>query len=357
MRKERQDEAIQSYLESDGKSIIYAAPRFGKIKVAIEIMKKKMFTNPLIVAPRKDIQKGWLDDFKKWEWKGKPTFSTFASIKKVPTLGTLPYDFLIIDEPHELSIPQQKALRPLVDKLPTLGLTGTMTGKTAEELFDNLLLDTCYKYTIDMAVEEGILADYNIYIHRVSLDNKDFVYKSAKGKRYTEKGYYELFQYIRRNARDKRFIDLRLINILQNSTSKLKKTRELLGKFHNKRVLVFCGVTKIADKLGIPAYHSLSREKEIFNSFCKGEKYDQIATIKMMQAGITITPINMGIINYTSGNPEDAAQKICRFLGFEYDNPEKKAEIHIVCSDELFEIERMKTALLFFDKSKIHVIN
>ena len=118
--------------------------------------------------------------------------------------------------------------------------------------------------------------------------------------------------------------------------------------------MVFCGVTQVADSLGIPVYHSKAREKDLFLDFCVGGgNVNQLATIKMMQAGITINPINKGIINYMSGNPEDSAQKICRFLGLEYNNPDKKAEIHIVSSNEDFEISRLKTGLAFFDQSKI----
>ncbi len=353
MREQRQKEAVQAFLNSDGKTIIHAAPRFGKIKVAIDIMKARGYKIPLIVAPRKDIQQGWLDDFKKWKYKEFPSFYTFASIKKIPTSGA--YDFLIIDEPHELSVNQQNNLKNVVDKLPTLGLTGTMTNKTANELYDNLGLDTCYRYSIEQAVKEGILADYQMFIHRVSLDNKNLVYTSAKGKSYTEKGYFDVYTFVRQKAKMKHFIDMKLINIIQNSKAKLEKTKELLHRIPRERILVFCGTTEIADNLGVPTYHSKSKDKDVFDAFCKGIKYDKLATIKMMQAGITITPIHKGIINYTSGNPEDCAQKICRFLGFEYANPDKKAEIHIISSNEEFEIGRLKTALLFFDQSKIQL--
>lgn len=353
MREKRQEEAVNAYLQSDGKTIIYAAPRFGKIKVAIDIMQKKGYKQPLILAPRKDIEKGWIDDFKKWKYIGQPIFSTFASIKKITGHKFGLYDFLIIDEPHELSVNQQISLKPIVDVLPTLGLTGTMTNKTANELYDNLTLDTCYKFGIDDAVNEGILADYQICIHKVPLDNKYLVHGTSKGKRYTEKGYFDLYTHVRKKAKMKHFIDMKLINIIQNSKAKAEETRRLLSKHSQERILVFCGTTETADSLGIPTYHSKSRESEIFNSFCRGVKYHQLATIKMMQAGVTITPINKGIINYTSGNPEDCAQKICRFLGYEYANPDKKAEIHIISSNEEFELGRLKTALLFFDQLKI----
>lgn len=355
MRELRQKEAVNAFLLSDGKTIINAAPRFGKIKVAIDILNELGGYEPLIFGPRKDIEKGWKDDFKKFNAKAGYKFMTFASIKKIISTS---HRFIIIDEPHEMSVNQQRLLKPFVDKAQwVLGLTGTMTDKTANELYDNLGLNTCYKYTIEKAVEDGILADYQIYIHKIPLDNKTFVYTTAKGKKYTEKGYFDLFTYIRKDAKQKHFIDMRLINIIQNSRSKLQETRHLLNKYSQERILVFCGTTEIANKLEIPVYHSKRREVEIFNSFCKGEKYNQLATIKMMQAGITITPIKKGIINYTSGNPEDCAQKVCRFLGFEYDNPNKEAEIHIISSNEEFEASRLKTALLFFDQKKIHLSN
>lgn len=352
MREERQKEAVQAFLDhSDKRSIINACPRFGKIKVAIDIINTIKPKNTLILTPRTDIQQGWLDDFGKFGRTGNIEFQTFMSIKKIKDT----FDFLIIDEPHELSINQQNALKPWVKKYMTLGLTGTMTQRTRTELYENLNLDVCYKYTIDEGVKEGILADYRISVHKVALESKTLFYQTSNGKKYTEKDYFDLYQYIRKTAKQKHFIDMKLINIIQNSSAKRLKTVELLDKFSEDRVLVFCGTTFIADNLGIPVYHSKVKERALFNDFCKG-KGDKLATIKMMQAGITVSPIHRGIINYMSGNPEDSAQKICRFLGLEYDNPDKIADIHIVTTDELFEEIRLKTGLLFFDQTKIKYI-
>lgn len=360
IREQRQNEAIQAFLNhQDRRTIIYACPRFGKIKVAIEIINRLDAEDVFILAPRKDIFNGWSDDFKKFgprsRYLGAPFATkhiTFASIKHIP------YDtpeLIIIDEPHEMSVNQQVKLAEMLKnyKGPILGLTGTMTNKTRNELYDNLGLDTCYEYKIAQGVDEGILADYQIFIHKVELDNEFKIY-GAKGQ-YTEKKWFDTTEYLRddsRNPNTKHLMNLRLINIIQNSIAKMNKTRELIDDFKHERVLVFCGVTEVADNLSIPVYHSKAREKEIFQDFCTG-KGMHLATIKMMQAGITVNPISRGIINYMSGNPEDSAQKICRFLGFEYDNPDKKAIIHIISTDEDFELSRLKTGLAFFDQSKI----
>jgi superfamily II DNA or RNA helicase len=358
IREKRQADAVQAYLNSDRRSIINACPRFGKIKVALDIMKELDVNHIWILAPRNDIFKGWNDDMDKFGYR--PTIigeTTFTSIKKIET--KLRPQFIILDEPHEMSINQQVALAGKLKGWngPILGLTGTLTDKTKNELYDNLNLDTCYSYSIGVGVAEGILTDYQIYVHQVPLDDTEKRYKNRKGWLYTEKGYFHAYLKAREKMkpRERWFMDIKLIHFLQNSFSKMKKTFELINK-DDERVLVFCGTTEIADQLGIPVYHSKAREKEIFNSFCKGEKYNKLATIKMMQAGITITPIHRGIVNYMSGNPEDSAQKICRFLGFEYDNPTKKAEIHIVSSNEGFETMRLKTGLAFFDQSKIITI-
>lgn len=360
IREIRQQEAVDAFLAtSDRKSIINACPRFGKIRVALKILREMKVTHVWVMAPRKDIFKGWDDEFRNMSYQSQIVGRfTFASIKKLKALP-LP-EMIILDEPHELSVNQQIMLAERLKgaDIPILGLTGTLTQKTRNELYDSLNLDVCYKYSIDQGVKDGIITDYQLIIHQVPLDNT--VYKYGSAKKHTEKKWFDITSYLKddtRNPKTRNMMKLRLINIIQNSTAKLLKTRDLLDDFHYDRVLVFCGVTQIADSLSIPVYHSKAKEKNILLDFCTGAGgINQLATIKMMQAGVTINPIHKGIINYMSGNPEDSAQKICRFLGFEYDNPGKKAEIHIISTDEGFETERLKTGLAFFDKSKISII-
>ncbi len=355
IRDERQREAVEAYLAtSDRRSIINACPRFGKIKVALEVMWKMLAGEVLILAPRNDIFKSWTDDFNKFGFVALIDFVTFTSIKKINP--NKKYGLVIIDEPHEMSVNQQVSLAPFIKYTPTLGLTGTLTQKTRIELYDNLNLDVCYKYTIDQGVEDGILTDYQLFIHHVDLDDVEFQYGARK--QYTEKDWFDISLRLRKEGKEEkdpkkmRVMDLRMISVIQNSLAKKDETIKLLSQYKDDRILVFCGVTKIADDLGIPVYHSKAKEKTIFDNFCTGIGM-HLATIKMMQAGITVNPINKGIVNYISGNPEDSAQKICRFLGYEYNNPNKTAEIHIISTTEPFETERLKTGLLFFDQLKI----
>lgn len=349
-RESVQKEAVGAFLESNKKSIIKAAPRTGKIRIALGILEREGARNVLIAYPRKDIQIGWEEEMRLLKFDREfcnVRFVTFRSLNKV----IIDYDYFIIDEIHEASDLQLCMMEGMIGQSPTIALTGTMTKKTERNINVTTGLQTCFNYSIEEAVRDGVLCDYSISVYYIPLDDKIVKFESKKGKKYTEKSWFRTNQWLSNNVGGAMF-EHKLLHIIQGSYSKLQKTKELLEQFKDERVLVFCGLMEIADQLGIPVYHSGNKDEDVFIKFCNGEG-DKLATIKMMQAGITIKPIHKGIINYTSGNPEDAAQKICRFLGMEYDNIDKKADLHILCSEEKFERDRMKTALAFFDETKI----
>ncbi len=64
-------------------------------------------------------------------------------------------------------------------------------------------------------------------------------------------------------------IRLARMRLIQNSVAKLNKTKDLLRQYKDERVLVFCGITKIADALGIPSHHSKSKDKDAFKKLKK----------------------------------------------------------------------------------------
>lgn len=347
-RDEIQKEAVETY---KNKGIWYLAPRFGKVKTTFLLCEKNNWKNIKVLAPRKDIFESWKNDKIKFNFQGNLEFETFTSLHKiVPSV----YDLTVIDEIHEASDKQLKELSRIIEYGKSIGLSGTMTKKTENDIYYSTGMEVCHKYSIAQGIEDGILADYSIKIHYVNLSNK-LTIPTKKGLISEAKRYSQLMwrkNMLKDNKKPYFFVDLAIINLLQNSEAKKQKTIQLLNKYDDERILVFCGTTETADDLGIPSYHSKTKEKEILDSFCKG-KGKHMATIRMMQSGITILPISKGVINYMSGNPEDSAQKICRFLGIEYDNLDKKADIHIICTDTDFEKERLKTALMFFDEKKI----
>ena len=90
----------------------------------------------------------------------------------------------------------------------------------------------------------------------------------------------------------------------------------------------------------------------MFEDFVNGN-INHLAVIKIGNTGVTYTPLNKVIVNYFDSNAENLTQRINRAMSLEYDNPEKKAVIYIVCSTEKKERDWLKKALSMFSDKKI----
>ena len=264
----------------------------------------------------------------------------------------------MIDEIHLLSEAQIEATKDLLELNETvLGLTGTLSSHTERTLCEELDMCVLATYTIEQAIEEGVIVDYEITVVTVPLD--EAVKNDYKGKVRTEKQQFDSYGWVidslERQGKATMFLRLARMRIVQNSLAKLNKTKELLKKHVNERILVFCGVTKIADQLGIASYHSKKEEKQIFEDFVNG-KGKHLAVVKIGNTGVTYKPLNRVIINYFDSNGENLAQKINRCMAMEYNNPDKRAMIYIISSNEPVELKWLKKALEFFDKDKIKYV-
>lgn len=353
LRDIRQSELANTWIERGENGIIYACPRFGKIKVAVLIMEKIKPTSVLIAYPDKKIEQSWKDDFEKWDFDVNATFTTHLSLHKYKDNK---YDLVIIDEVHLLSEAQIEACKDLLENNDrVLGLTGTLSRWSENTLREGLGLRVVGRYSIERAIDEGILPDYEIRIVKVPLDNK--IVRQWKTKWMTEKKRFDSFMWVI-NKKEKEdgdvpfFLKLRIIDILMGSLAKMNATIALIKKYENERILVFCGRTEIADKLGIPSYHSKSEDKELWDEFLVGD-VNHMAVVKIGNTGITYKPLSKVIINHFDSNSETLTQRVNRCMSMEYDNPDKKAIIYIISSTEQIELRWLSKALSMFEKNKI----
>jgi superfamily II DNA or RNA helicase len=363
LRDQRQKEFADVWLNHGKFGILNLCPRFGKIYTTINILEKLKPKSILIAYPDNKIKESWKKDFTtRGHDDSNVTYTTHLSIKKHLDEA---FDLIVIDEIHLLSEAQIEAVGELIDKHVefsstgghVLGLTGTLSSWTERTLREQLDLCVLAEYPIEQAIKEGVVVDYEITVVTVPLDTT--VKNNYKGKIRTEKQQFDAYGYVidslDRQGRATMFPRLARMRVVQNSLAKLNKTKELLKKHKDERVLVFCGVTAIADKLGIPSYHSKKEEKEIFDNFVAG-KGKHLAVVKIGNTGVTYKPLNRVIINYFDSNGENLAQKINRCMAMEYDNPDKKAMIYIISSKEVVELRWLTKALEFFDKEKIKYI-
>jgi superfamily II DNA or RNA helicase len=356
LRDQRQEQFAQAWLKHRF-GILYLCPRFGKIYTSINILKTMPRNISVLISyPDKEIEKSWKADFKKRGYKNDNiTYTTHLSLHKYEEEQ---FYIVIIDEIHLLSEAQIESAKTLLMlNRVVLALTGTMTKDTRSNLNYELGLKVVGHYPIEQAIEEGVIVDYQITVFKVPLDNQKT--GMFKKKERTEKKQFAALSWVindkQRYGENTMFLRLARMRIIQSSEAKRLKTIELLRKHIDERILVFCGVTKIADNLGIPSYHNKVKEKQVFQDFVDG-KGKHLAVVKIGNAGVTYKPLNKVIINYFDSNGENLAQKINRCMGMEYDTPDKKAHIYIICTTEKVEEAWFKKALEFFDKSKIKYI-
>lgn len=358
IRDKRQAEFAEEWLKKGRYGILNLCPRFGKIRTSINILKQYPNNAKVLIAyPDNKIKQSWLDDFEALGYNNpNVTFTTHLSLKKYTEKV---FDLVIIDEVHLLSDAQISVLEDMfeVGQSEVLGLTGTLSRNTKWELSDRLALEVICEYPIEKAIEEGVIVDYNITVVTTPLDNT--VKQKFKNKTKTEKQQFDSYGWvinkIESEGKSSMFLRLARMRLIQSSLAKKNLTKKIIQKHKDERMLIFCGVTKVADDLGIPSYHSKSSEKQLFTDFAEG-KGKHMAVVKIGNTGVTYKPLNRVVINYFDSNSENLAQKIQRCTAMEYNNPSKKAEIYILSSNEEVELKWLRKALEFFDKNKIHYV-
>jgi hypothetical protein len=354
LRDKRQAEFADTWWNHGRYGILNLCPRFGKIRTTINILKKMDKDCSILIAyPDRKIQQSWVEDFEEMKYvNDNITYTTHLSIHKHS--GT-EFDIVVIDEIHLLSQAQIGVCVDLFSQNDrVLGLTGTLSKFTKRDLSQDLGLEVLAEYPIEKAIEEGVIVDYQITVIRCPLDDRTLI-DFKKGKK-TELKQFKAYSYVINKMMyaggNTMFLRLARMRLIQNSIAKLNETKRLLNNWSDERVLVFCGVTKIADALGIPSHHSKSKDKDAFKRFAEGEG-KHMAVVKIGNTGITYKPLNKVIINYFDSNAENLAQKINRCMAMEYNTPDKKADIYIICSTEKVEEKWLNKALEFFDKNKI----
>ena len=356
LRDIRQEEFANKWIEEGMFGILFLASRFGKCRVAINIFNKLKPTSILIAYPDSKIRESWDNEFKILGHDTSiVTFTTHMSLKKHIHEK---YDIIVLDEIHLLSNNQMNACKEIFKlNSKVLGLSGTLSHSTIKTLSEELKLRVTANYTIEQAIREGVIADYEISVVKVPLDNVTL-------KRYgrffrTEKQQFDkwgrIIDAIEEKGGNSKFARLNRMRIIQNSAAKLNKTKEFLQLYTKERILVFCGLISVADKLGIASHHSKSGNKKRFEEFLNGD-INQLAVCRIGNTGVTYTPLNRIIINYFDSNSENLCQKLNRAMSMEYDNPEKIAKIIIISTNENVELSWLRRALEFFDKSKITYI-
>jgi len=356
--RDQLQEKWASEFMNHGNGILHLCPRSGKTRTTIRIfckLQRLIGYRPrvLICYPDKNIQQSWESDFKAVGYNNpNVTYVTHISLKKEVQNQ---YDIIVCDEIHLLSLNQKSNFKKLMESNPNsyiLGLSGTLSSNTEFELERDLELRVRLEYSLEEAIQDGIISDYRITVLTTDLDNKAIV---DPKKKKTEKQKFNALSYIIKVKGHSLFLNLARMRIIHNSLAKLQLTKDLLKSLKNERILVFCANNKIANQLGCKIHTSKSYDQEEFEKFISSNSSsNHFAVCKIGNTGVSFKNLSNIVINAFDSNSENLTQRICRSLIL--DAPGKISNIYIISSTEEVELKWLKKSLEFFDQSKIKYV-
>jgi hypothetical protein len=353
LQNELQKEFVQKgveFFKTNKQGYYNLAMRFGKCKTTLDLLSElyPFDCTVLIAYPDNKLKETWQSECALWKYDNPNiTYVNFSSLKKYTEYG---FDVLVIDEFHSASENEIEFAQEIIDNCNyTIALSGTVSDDTIDKW--NLKEIACY--STEQGIEDNILADYKITVHVVDLDDVVKI-KDKNGKEKTEKqrynGYSWVIEKLKRQREDFMHLALSRNRLSLSSIGKMNHVRQLLEKLSDKRVLVFAGLAKVADDIGIPSYHSKSKNNDAYIGFQKGE-HNHLALAAMGKMGVTYTNLDSVILLNFTYNAEETSQILNRAIKLDYQS--KMADLHIICLNEAPELKKIKESLSMLDESKI----
>lgn len=339
------------FFKSYDRGYFNLAMRFGKCKTTIDLLIKMDVESVLIAYPDNKLRDTWMDECRLWGYDNPNiTYVNFSSLKKYTEKE---FDFFVIDEFHSCSENEREYAHTIMNNCTyTLGLSGTVS----EETDGYWHMEQIAAYTTEQGIEDGILADYQISVHLVDLDDSIKV-KDKQGKLKTEKqkyaGYTWVIEKMKNEQRNFMHLALARNRLSQSSIGKMNYAKALLHSLKDKRVLIFTGLADVADNLGVPSYHSKSKDESAYTDF-QGGKHNHLALAAMGKVGVTYKDLDSVILLNFTYNAEESSQILNRAIKLDYKG--KIADLHILCLNEKPELKKIKESLSMLDQSKIKYV-
>ena len=348
-------ERILSSLKKNPHGRLHLAPRLGKTKIVISIIKRDNPNSILWVSPSaKLIKEDLKNEFIKWDgidYIDKLSTSTYKSLHKISGH----FDFVVLDE--EQFVTDKNMLNFFNNSLTynnIISMTGTPTKNPDKNLIYNLLnLDVLYQFDINEAVKEGILSNYNIKVINVNISRNKKIEVGKKGAKFfvSEKDNYDYLTSIV-DKKPTKFNILNRMRAIKNSPSKIDVIKKLNSKLEGKK-LIFCSYIEQAEDISKYTYHSKGDDK-YFKQFKEGI-INEIAMVDSGGVGETYRNIDhLLFMQCDSGINGKSIQKIARTLLYQEDYT---ANIWILRLKGTKDEAWVEKALDNFDPQKIEVIN
>lgn len=313
----------------------------------------------LVVAPKLSIFDSWRSDAERFDIPLiNIEFTTYLSLNKYNPHN---YDLLVLDECHSLLYTHHTFLAVYAGRI--LGLTGTPPRYVKSEKGEmvQMYCPILYKYITDDAVEDAILNDYRIIVHKMPLSkDQNQPIKGKNGNTFytSEQKSYDYWTKRILEAQSKKqeqIASVMRMRSLMDFRTKEIYTKQLLAEIEDK-CIVFCNTQDQADRICTHSYHSNNEESADNLQQFKDGNISELSCVMQLNEGINIPNLRTGIIMHAYGNERKSNQRIGRLLRL---SPDDTAFVHILCYKGTVDERWVTEALKDLDQSKImyHDVN
>lgn len=328
----------------------------------------------LAVPTEKLRDEGWPEEIENWYgedglemWKQCVRAECYISMHKVQGHT---FNLVVLDEVHSLTLLSYQFFK-LNTCIAVMGMTATAPDKDRDPDKYLMLKDIApviFSYSLDQGVEDGVVADFEINVILMPLDDSAKVIDAgtkAKPFKTTEKLHYDymcknlksLFMQKNRPGANHQQLETRIkfatlarTRFIYNLPSKTAMAKVLMDSvIGDKRTIIFCGSIAQCDTLcGKEVYHSKSSGDK-FTKFKAGEG-TFIGVVNSANEGHNIINLDQAIIVQVNSNERHLVQRIGRAVRAREGH---KAIIYILCTQGTMDENWVEKSLANFDKSKI----
>ena len=336
------------------------APRLGKTKLVIDIIKKNKPESILWVTPMPHLAEVEIpEEFETWKAKKflpKLKTTTWKSLNKIKGHFTM----IILDE--EQFATENNTEHLISGELSAdyiISMTGAQTKhENKNVIYDRLNLPVLYKFDINEAVDTGILSNYTIKVVEIPMSTEMNIQAgNAKVKFLTsEEANYKyltksMMDAINQKRFDAKFKILGRMRAVYNSPSKTAAAINIIQNLKGRK-LIFSASIDQAEKLSKNTYHSKTDNTNL-KAFIKGD-IDEVAMVNTGGVGTTYKSVDHLFMTQADSDKNGlTTQKICRTLLYQEGY---EATIWILCLVGTQDEKWVKSALENFDQSKVEYI-
>lgn len=335
MTREEVNSLALSQIDRTKYMILELITGMGKTKVAIDLINHicdRVFRNDecpttvLILVAKTVHKQTWKDEIEKWGGV-KTDYVTIECYESLKKYEGAYFDVVVADEMQHLSEARLEILDTLHINEAFIGLSATIK-RDMRDMFIRFHDACVIKCGLREAVDDEVLPEPTVYLMPLTLDEKNYAYKTKRFGRNvitTQKGYYDsissLIEWYKNkyfNSRNERMKNL----WLSTAGKRLKWLAEqkepivlsLLDRFRNHKTLTFCSSIEQSERLG--KYNITSKNKdsvknlELFND----NRIKHITACNILNEGVNLTNCRIGIFCNLNSSEIVVKQRVGRIL-------------------------------------------